>query len=107
MKDKYKIPNITSENEQEYWLEFKKTLSDNIRYAFIIKYSPLVKYVASKIYVNIEFNKRIEFQDLIGFGSFALMDAIDKYNPNMDIKFKTYAVSRIKDVIRQELRRLD
>ncbi|MEI0557395.1 sigma-70 family RNA polymerase sigma factor [Brachyspira intermedia] len=107
MKDKYKIPNITSENEQEYWLEFKKTLSDNIRDAFIIKYSPLVKYVASKIYVNIEFNKRIEFQDLIGFGSFALMDAIDKYNPNMDIKFKTYAVSRIKDVIRQELRRLD
>ena len=107
MKDKYKIPNITSENELEYWLEFKKTLSADIRDAFIIKYSPLVKYAASKIYVNMEFHKRIEFQDLIGFGSFALMDAIDKYNPSMDIKFKTYVAARIKDIIIQELRRLD
>ncbi|AEM21959.1 RNA polymerase sigma factor WhiG [Brachyspira intermedia PWS/A] len=107
MKDKDKIPNITNENEQEYWLEFKKTLSTNIKTAFIIKYSPLVKYVASKIYVNMEFHKRIEFQDLIGFASFALTDAIDKYNPNRDIKFKTYAIARIKDVIREELRRLD
>ncbi len=107
MKDKYKIPNITNENEYEYWLKFKKSLSPNIRDAFIIKYSPLVKYVASKIYVNMEFHKRIEFQDLVGFGSFALMDAIDEYNPNRDIKFKTYAVGRIKDIIRQEIRRLD
>ncbi|CRF33218.1 RNA polymerase sigma factor WhiG [Brachyspira suanatina] len=107
MKDKDKIPNITSENEQEYWLEFKKTLSPCIRTALIIKYSPLVKYVASKIYVNMEFYKHIEFQDLVGFVSFAFMDAIDKYNPNIDINFKTYAIARIKDIIRQELRRLD
>ena len=94
-KDKDKIPNITNENEQEYWLEFKKTLSPYIREALIIKYSPLVKYVASKISVNMGSHKHIEFQDLVGFGSFGLMDAIDKYNPNRDIKFKTYAVTRI------------
>ncbi|AEM21960.1 RNA polymerase sigma factor WhiG [Brachyspira intermedia PWS/A] len=106
-KDKDKIPNITNENEQEYWLEFKKTLSPYIREALIIKYSPLVKYVASKISVNMGSHKHIEFQDLVGFGSFGLMDAIDKYNPNRDIKFKTYAVTRIRGAIYDELRKLD
>ena len=87
MKDK--IPNITNENEQNYWQEFKNTQSPYIREALIIKYSPLVKYVASKISVNMGSHKHIEFQDLLGFGSFGLIDAIDKYNPNDDIKFKT------------------
>ncbi|WP_295161020.1 RNA polymerase sigma factor WhiG [uncultured Brachyspira sp.] len=106
-KYKDKIPNITNENEHEYWIEFKKTLSPYIREALIIKYSPLVKYVASKISVNMGSHKHIEFQDLVGFGSFGLMDAIDKYNPNRDIKFKTYAVTRIRGAIYDELRKLD
>ena len=106
-KEKGKIPNITNDNEQEYWQEFKNTQSPYIREALIIKYSPLVKYVASKISVNMGSHKHIEFQDLVGFGSFGLMDAIDKYNPNRDIKFKTYAVTRIRGAIYDELRKLD
>ena len=97
MKDK--IPNITNENEQNYWQEFKNTQSPYIREALIIKYTPLVNYIANKIFVNMVSHKHIEFQDLLGFGSFGLIDAIDKYNPNDDIKFKTYAITRIKGAI--------
>lgn len=104
---KNKKPNINDENEHNYWIEFKKTLSPQIREAFVIKYSPLVKYVASKISVNMGSYKHIEFEDLVGFGSFGLIDAIDKYNPNRDIKFKTYAVTRIRGSIYDELRKLD
>lgn len=105
--DKEKIPNVTNENEQEYWQEFKKTEAPSIREALVIKYSPLVKYVASKISVSMGSHKHIEFDDLVGFGFFGLMDAIDKYNPNRDIKFKTYAVTRIRGAIFDELRKID
>ncbi|OEJ13770.1 hypothetical protein BFL38_03210 [Brachyspira hampsonii] len=107
MRYEDKIPNITNDNEHEYWQEFKNTHSPYIREAFIFKYSPLVKYAANKIYVNMWSDKNIEFQDLIGFGTFGLIDAIDKYNPNIDIKFKTYATTKISRAIYDELIKLD
>ena len=64
-KDKGKIPNITNENEQEHWLEFKKTQSPFIREALIIKYAQLVKYVAGKVSVKMGSHKHIEFEDLV------------------------------------------
>ncbi|MDO7019342.1 sigma-70 family RNA polymerase sigma factor, partial [Brachyspira innocens] len=99
MRDKDKIPNITNDNEQEYWQEFKNTQSPYIREALIIKYSPLVKYEANRIYVNMSSHENMELQDLVGFGSFGLIDAINKYNPNEDIKFKTYALTQISNAI--------
>ncbi len=104
---KDKIPNITNENEQEYWVEFKKSLSPHIREALVIKYSPLVKYVANKVHVNMKSIRDIEFDDLVGFGSFGLMDAIDRYDPDRNIKFKTYAMTRIMGSIYDELRKID
>ena len=99
------LPNITDENEQEYWIEFKKTSSPHIREAMIIKYAPLVKYAAARIHTgNI---KGVDFEDLVGFGSFGLLDAIDRYDPNRDIKFKTYALTRIQGSIYDELRKID
>ena len=44
------LPNITDENEQEYWVEYKKTSSPQIREAIVIKYTPLVKYAAGRIH---------------------------------------------------------
>lgn len=104
---KDKIPNITNENEHDYWIEFKKTLSPHIREALVIKYAPLVKFVANRIHVNMKSIRDIEFEDLVGFGSFGLMDAIDRYDPNRKIKFKTYALTRIMGSIYDELRRID
>lgn len=98
------LPNITDENEQEYWIELKKTSSPRIREAIVIKYAPLVKHVAGRIPIKI---KVVEFGDLVGFGSIGLLDAIDKYNPNKCIKFKTYAHTRIQGAIYDELRKID
>ncbi|WP_020006041.1 sigma-70 family RNA polymerase sigma factor [Brachyspira innocens] len=108
MRDKDKIPNITNDNEQEYWQEFKNTQSPYIREALINKYSPLVKYAADRIYVNMDTQENVELQDLFGFGAFGLMDAINKYNPNnVDINFKTYALDKISRAIYDGLRELD
>ena len=104
---KNKLPNITEENEQEYWIEFQKTKSMSIREALVKKYAPLVKYAANKINISTKNIRDIEFNDLVGFGAFGLLDAIDRYDPNRDIKFKTYALTRIMGSIYDELRKLD
>jgi RNA polymerase sigma factor for flagellar operon FliA len=66
---------------------------------------PLVKYVAGKISVGMPGS--VEFDDLVGFGQFGLLDAINKYDPEKNVKFKTYAVTRIRGAILDELRQLD
>ena len=66
---------------------------------------PLVKYVAGKIAVGMP--NSVEFDDLVGFGQFGLLDAINKYDPDKGVKFKTYAVTRIRGAIFDELRQID
>jgi len=71
----------------------------------IIEYSPLIKFIAQKIAVRLPSN--IEFDDLVSSGVIGLMDAIDKYDPSRDNKFKTYAEFRIRGAILDELRAQD
>ncbi len=92
-------------SEEELWLEFKKTRSPALRDAFIRKYMPLVKYVAGKVATGMPGS--VEFDDLVGFGQFGLLDAINKYDPEKNVKFKTYAVTRIRGSMIDELRVLD
>ena len=66
---------------------------------------PLVKYVAGKVAVGMP--NSVEFDDLVGFGQFGLLDAINKYDPAKGVKFKTYAVTRIRGAIFDELREID
>ncbi|MBE6344447.1 MAG: RNA polymerase sigma factor WhiG [Spirochaetaceae bacterium] len=91
--------------EEELWIEFKKTRSPELRDAFIRKYMPLVKYVAGRVAPGMPGS--VEFDDLVGFGQFGLLDAINKYDPDKNVKFKTYAVTRIRGSIIDELRVLD
>lgn len=91
--------------EEELWVEFKKTRSPALRDAFIRQYMPLVKYVAGKVSVGMP--NSVEFDDLVGFGQFGLLDAINKFDPEKNVKFKTYAVTRIRGAIFDELRQLD
>jgi len=91
--------------EDELWLEYKKTRNQAIREFFIKQYAPLVKYVAGKVAVGMPSN--VEFDDLVGFGVFGLIDAIDKFEPDKNVKFKTYAVTRIRGSIFDELRSMD
>ncbi|MDR0624440.1 MAG: RNA polymerase sigma factor WhiG [Treponema sp.] len=91
--------------EEELWLVYRKNRDPKIREAFIKQYAPLVKYVAGKVAVGMPHN--VEFDDLVGFGVFGLLDAIDKFDPDKNVKFKTYAVTRIRGAIFDELRSID
>lgn len=91
--------------EEELWVEYRNTKSPQLRDAFIRQYMPLVKYVAGKISVGMPGS--VEFDDLVGFGQFGLLDAINKYDPDKNVKFKTYAVTRIRGAIFDELRQID
>jgi RNA polymerase sigma factor FliA len=87
------------------WEEYKSTGSSEARDGLILHYSPLVKYVAGRVAVGLPAN--IEQADLISYGIFGLIDAIEKYDPSRGIKFETYAISRIRGSIIDELRAID
>jgi len=87
------------------WDEYKETDSSKARDQLILNYSPLVKYVAGRVAVGLPAN--IEQADLISYGIFGLIDAIDKYDRDRNIKFETYAISRIRGAIIDELRAID
>ena len=86
-----------SKTEEELWQQYRKNRDPAIRETFIKQYAPLVKYVAGKVAVGMPNN--VEFDDLVGYGVFGLLDAIDKYDPEKNVKFKTYAVTRIRGAI--------
>lgn len=96
---------LEQKTEEELWDDYKKTKDPAIREFFIKQYAPLVKYVAGKVAVGMPSN--VEFDDLVGFGVFGLLDAIEKFDPVKNVKFKTYAVTRIRGSIFDELRSID
>src|SRR3954449_3379139 len=87
------------------WKEFKDTADQALRERLILHYSPLVKYVAGRVGVGLPPN--IEQADLVSYGIFGLIDAIEKFDLERAIKFETYAISRIKGAIIDELRAID
>jgi len=91
--------------EEELWVMYRDTKDVSVRDAIVEQYAPLVKYVAGKVAMNMPGN--IEFDDLVGYGVFGLFDAIEKYEPDKHVKFKTYAVVRIRGSIFDELRSID
>ncbi|HOX47608.1 MAG TPA: RNA polymerase sigma factor WhiG [Spirochaetales bacterium] len=92
-------------SEEELWPLYKRTRDPQIRDAFIRQYAPLVKYVAGKVAAGMP--NTVEFDDLVGFGVFGLLDAIEKFDPDKNVKFKTYAITRIRGAIFDELRSID
>lgn len=78
---------------------------DPMRNQVIMDYAPLIKYISQKIAARLPSN--IDLDDLFSAGVIGLMDAIDKYDPSRDNKFKTYAEFRIRGAILDELRNQD
>lgn len=91
--------------ELELWKEYKKTKNIKIRNYFIKKYYPDVKNIARKI--NSQKPYYIELCDLVGYGIFGLIKAIEKFDLDKNIKFKTFAYYKIKGAIFDELRMID
>ncbi|HZJ27067.1 MAG TPA: RNA polymerase sigma factor WhiG [Acidimicrobiia bacterium] len=89
----------------ELWREYKGEATKEVRERLILHYSPLVKFVAGRVAAGLPQN--IEQADLVSYGIFGLIDAIDKFDPERGFKFETYAISRIKGAIIDELRSID
>jgi RNA polymerase sigma factor for flagellar operon FliA len=87
------------------WEGFKAGGNPHLRERLILHYSPLVKYVAGRVGVGLPPN--IEQADLVSYGIFGLIDAIEKFDLERAIKFETYAISRIRGAIIDELRAID
>ena len=83
----------------------KKKITQQEKDKLVIEYSPLIKFIAQKIAARLPSN--IELDDLISSGVIGLMDAIDKWDPTRDNKFKTYAEFRVRGAILDELRAQD
>lgn len=87
------------------WADFKASSDRIARDRLILHYSPLVKFVAGRMAVGLPQN--VEQSDLVSYGVFGLIDAIEKFEPERGFKFETYAISRIKGAILDELRSID
>lgn len=85
--------------------DYRNTADTKVRDEIVVEYAPLVKYIAQKIASRLPSN--IELDDLISCGVIGLMDAIVKFDPTRDNKFKTYAEFRIRGSILDELRAQD
>jgi RNA polymerase sigma factor for flagellar operon FliA len=90
---------------ERLWTSYKESSSREVRDQLILHYSPLVKYVAGRVAVGLPQN--VEQADLVSYGIFGLIDAIEKFDPERGFKFETYAIARIKGSILDELRSID
>jgi len=87
------------------WARYKGEQDPDARDELILNYSPLVKYVAGRLASSLP--QTVDTADLISYGIFGLIDAIEKFDLSRAIKFETYAIARIKGAIIDELRAMD
>jgi RNA polymerase sigma factor for flagellar operon FliA len=99
------VPDTSPDVIAELWGEYKADAADEARERLILHYSPLVKFVAGRVAAGLP--QSIEQADLVSYGIFGLIDAIDKFDPGRGFKFETYAIARIKGSIIDELRSID
>ena len=90
---------------RELWTRYKKDADERARERLVLAYSPLVKFVAGRMSSGLP--AHIEEADLISYGLLGLIGAIERFEPEREIKFETFAVARIKGSIIDELRSLD
>lgn len=90
---------------ENMWNEYSLTKSPEIKDKLIIHYAPLVKYIAGRL--NMYLGQNVEYDDLISYGVFGLIDAIDKFDPDREVKFETYASLRIRGSIIDHIRKMD
>ena len=88
------------------WRSFRAKPDDKaLRDRVILTYAPLVKYVAGRLGSGLP--AHVDEEDLVSYGLLGLIGAIERYDPDRDVKFETYAIARIKGAIIDELRSLD
>lgn len=96
---------MTSDEKQKLWDEYSKKRTPDLREKIILEYVNLVKLVAGKLSVYLGYH--VEYDDLVGYGTFGLIDAIDKFDFAKGVKFETYASLRIRGAILDQIRKMD
>lgn len=89
----------------ELWVRFKEHHDRSAKDALILHYVELVKIVAGRLYVN--YHAHVEYEDLVSYGILGLIDAIEKFDLDKNVKFETYANFRIRGAVIDQLRSLD
>ena len=87
------------------WNEYRKKPTQEIREQLILAYAQLVKLVAGRLSMYLGHN--VEYDDLVSYGIFGLIDAIDKFDMEKNVKFETYASLRIRGAILDQIRKMD
>jgi RNA polymerase sigma factor FliA len=94
-----------AEDTGTLWRQYRRTNDQAIRDRLILTYAPLVKYVAGRLGSGLP--AHVDEGDLVSYGLLGLIGAIERFDPDRDIKFETYAIARIKGSIIDELRAMD
>lgn len=89
----------------EAWIKYKKQGDKDAKETLIIHYVNLVKIIAGRLYNT--YNANVEFDDLVSYGVIGLIDAIEKYDMDKNVKFETYANIRIRGAVIDQIRALD
>lgn len=96
---------MTQVSDLHLWKEFSITKNRKVRDAIVTRYLPLVRYVASRMAVCPP--PGLDFEDILSFGVFGLLDAIERFELERGFSFQTFAVPRIRGAILDELRKYD
>lgn len=92
-------------DRRKMWEAYQSNPTQELREKIIIEYAPLVKVVAGRM--SMYLGKNVEFDDLVGYGVFGLIDAIDRFDMKKEVKFETYASLRIRGAILDQIRKMD
>src|SRR5713226_2670300 len=82
-------------------------IETNDREALITHHLPLVRYVAGSMARHSNASTIVDYDDLVGYGTEGLIDAVDSFNPTFNVRFSTWAVMHIRTTIQDALRSLD
>ncbi len=96
---------MNAEGKQKLWEDYAKKKSPELQEKIIIEYAALVKLVAGRLSMYLGYN--VEYDDLVGYGTFGLIDAVDKFDYTKGVKFETYASLRIRGAILDQIRKMD
>ncbi|MCR4956000.1 MAG: FliA/WhiG family RNA polymerase sigma factor [Lachnospiraceae bacterium] len=96
---------MKADEKEKLWQTYRQQPTAELREQLIIEYSPLVKIVAGRLGMYLGGN--VEHEDLVSYGIFGLIDAIDKFNLEKEVKFETYASLRIRGSILDQIRKMD
>ena len=96
---------MNAAERERLWADFLKKPTAELRERIIVEYAPLVRIVAGRLSMYLGYN--VEYDDLVSYGIFGLIDAIDKFDLGKDVKFETYASLRIRGAILDQIRKMD